>query len=106
MNLSHFNRIVRQVLLFPVISLVLVAAALSWQIVSSTDTVRLIQDSDQSIQQTNLVGRLIVDQESGLRGFEVTSEKSFLAPYDQASNLLPAAFDKLEALKLNALSIS
>ncbi|MBB5055383.1 PAS domain S-box-containing protein [Granulicella aggregans] len=91
----------RQVLLFPVISLVLVAAALSWQIVSSTDTVRLIQDSDQSIQQTNLVGRLIVDQESGLRGFEVTGERSFLGPYDQASNLLPAAFDKLEALKLN-----
>ncbi len=102
MNLSHFNRIVRQVLFFPVISLVLVAAALSWQIFSSTDTVKLIQDSDQSIQQTNLVGRLISDQESGLRGFEVTSEKSFLAPYDQASDLLPAAFDKLEALKLNA----
>jgi PAS domain S-box-containing protein len=102
LNLSHFNRIVRQVLLFPVISLVLVAAALSWQIVSSTDTVKLIQDSDQSIQQTNLVGRLISDQESGLRGFEVTSEKTFLAPYDQASDLLPAAFDKLEALKLNA----
>jgi PAS domain S-box-containing protein len=101
LNLSHFNRIVRQVLLFPVISLVLVAAALSWQIVSSTDTVKLIQDSDQSIQQTNLVGRLIVDQESGLRGFEVTGERSFLTPYDQASNLLPAAFDKLEALKLN-----
>jgi PAS domain S-box-containing protein len=102
LNLSHFNRIVRQVLFFPVISLVLVAAALSWQIFSSTDTVKLIQDSDQSIQQTNLVGRLISDQESGLRGFEVTSEKSFLAPYDQASDLLPAAFDKLEALKLNA----
>ncbi len=102
MNLSHFNRIVRQVLFFPVISLVLVAAALSWQIFSSTDTVKLIQDSDQSIQQTNLVGRLISDQESGLRGFEVTHEKSFLAPYDQASDLLPAAFDKLEALKLNA----
>jgi len=102
LNLSHFNRIVRQVLFFPVISLVLVAAALSWQIFSSTDTVKLIQDSDQSIQQTNLVGRLISDQESGLRGFEVTNEKSFLAPYDQASDLLPAAFDKLEALKLNA----
>ena len=102
MNLSHFNRIVRQVLFFPVISLVLVAVALSWQIFSSTDTVKLIQDSDQSIQQTNLVGRLISDQESGLRGFEVTSEKAFLAPYDQASDLLPAAFDKLEALKLNA----
>jgi PAS domain S-box-containing protein len=102
LNLSHFNRIVRQVLFFPVISLVLVAAALSWQIFSSTDTVKLIQDSDQSIQQTNLVGRLISDQESGLRGFEVTHEKSFLAPYDQASDLLPAAFDKLEALKLNA----
>ena len=101
MNLIHFNRIVRQVLFFPVISLILVAAALSWQIFSATDTVKLIQDSDQSIQQTNLVGRLISDQESGLRGFEVTNERSFLAPYDQASDLLPAAFDKLEALKLN-----
>lgn len=101
MNLKHFNSIVRQVIYFPVISLVLVALALSWQIVSSTGTVKLIQDSDQSISQTNFVGRLIVDEESGLRGFEVTGEPGFLAPYEQASKAVPAAFDKLEALKLN-----
>jgi len=101
LNLSHFNRIVRQVLLFPVIALVLLAMALSWQIRSSTDTVKLVQDSDQSISQTNMVGRLIIDEESGLRGYEVTGEPSFLAPYEQAVNALPAALDKLEALRLN-----
>ena len=101
MNLRLFNRIVRQVLIFPILALVLVAAALYWQISSSTHTVDRIQDSDEAISQTNLIGRLIIDEESGLRGYVATSDMRFLEPYTKAIASLPAAFDALTALKLD-----
>jgi PAS domain S-box-containing protein len=101
LNLSHFNRILRQVLLLPVISLVLVALALSWQIASSRYAVQRIEDSDESIAQTNLVGRLVIDEETGLRGYQATGDASFMSPYTDAGNSLPQAFSKLESLKLD-----
>ncbi len=101
MNLRLFNRIVRQVLIFPVLALVLVAAALYWQINSSTQTVDRIQDSDEAISQTNLIGRLIIDEESGLRGYVATSDIRFLDPYTKAIAQLPSAFDTLMSLKLD-----
>jgi PAS domain S-box-containing protein len=101
LNLRLFNRIVRQVLIFPVLALVLVAAALYWQINSSTQTVDRIQDSDEAISQTNLIGRLIIDEESGLRGYVATSDIRFLDPYTKAIAQLPSAFDTLMSLKLD-----
>ncbi len=102
MNLRHFNRIVRQVLLLPILGLVLVAAALYWQVQTSSHTVTRIQESDETIAQTNLVGRLIVDEETGLRGYQSTKDKRFLDPCTQAFAQLPQAFDRLAALRLNA----
>ncbi len=101
MNLRLFNRIVRQVLIFPVLALVLVAAALYWQISSSSRTVDRIEDSDEAISQTNVIGRLIIDEESGLRGYVATSDMRFLEPYTRAIAELPSAFDTLMSLKLD-----
>ena len=67
MNLSQFNRILRQVFLLPVIALLLTAGALYWQIRGANATVELIQESDARIAQATLVAKLIVDEESGLR---------------------------------------
>ena len=69
MNLSQFNNILRQVFLLPVVALLVVAAALYVQIRGSNLTVNLIQDSDARISQATLVSKLIVDEESGLRGY-------------------------------------
>lgn len=102
MNLRHFNSIVRQVLVLPILGLVLVAAALYWQVQTSSHTVTRIQESDATISQTNLVGRLIVDEETGLRGYQSTKDKRFLDPCTKAFAELPQAFDRLATLRLNA----
>jgi len=44
----------------------------------------LIQDSDARISQTTLVSKLIVDEESGLRGYETTGDPQFLQPFSDA----------------------
>ena len=95
MNLSQFNNILRQVFLLPVIALLITAGALYWQIQNANATVRLIQDSDARITQATLVSKLLVDEESGLRGYETTSDVRFLQPYLDAETHLPTEFKRL-----------
>jgi PAS domain S-box-containing protein len=83
-NLSQFNNILRQVFLLPVAALLVVAGALYVQIRGANATVALIQDSDARISQATLVSKLVVDEESGLRGYETTSDPQFLQPFSEA----------------------
>ena len=94
-NLSQFNRILRQVFLLPVIALLLTAGALYWQIQGANATVNLIQESDARITQATLVSKLLVDEESGLRGYETTADVRFLQPYLDAQSHLQDEFQKL-----------
>ena len=98
MNLSQFNRILRQVFLLPVVALLLTAGALYWQIRGANATVNLIQDSDARIAQASLVAKLIVDEESGLRGYETTRDTRFLQPYVEAETRLQTELRKLEEI--------
>ena len=84
MNLSQFNSVLRQVFLLPVAALLVVAGALYLQIKGANATVDLIQDSDARISQATLVSKLIVDEESGLRGYETTGDPQFLQPFTDA----------------------
>jgi PAS domain S-box-containing protein len=97
-NLAQFNSILRQVFLLPVIALLLTAIALYLQIQGANQTVRLIQESDARIAQVSRIEKLILNEESGLRGYENTSDLRFLQPYLDASPGLQSEFDKMEAL--------
>jgi PAS domain S-box-containing protein len=85
-NLSQFNSVLRQVFLLPVVALLVVAGALYLQIRNANATVDLIQDSDARISQATLVSKLIVDEESGLRGYETTGDERFLQPFTEAES--------------------
>jgi len=94
-NLSQFNNILRQVFLLPVVALLILAGALYLQIEGANATVKRIQESDARITQATRVSKLLVDEESGLRGFETTSDERFLEPYLAADSQLPQEFQKL-----------
>lgn len=96
MNLSQFNTILRQVFLLPVVALLVVAGALYVQISGSNATVNLIQDSDARISQATLVSKLIVDEESGLRGYETTGDTRLLQPYVDAESRLQKEIQNLD----------
>ncbi len=65
---------------------------------TAESTVDLIQISDAEIAQTATIGESIVDQESGLRGYQTTEDPRFLAPYHQAQQSMPQAFQRLLSL--------
>ena len=98
MNLTQFNRILRQVFLLPVIALLITAWALYLQVRGANETVRLIQEADAGIAQAAQVAKLIVDQESGLRGYEATGDDRFLTDYRQAEGSIQSEMDNLAAV--------
>ncbi|RZU39501.1 ATP-binding protein [Edaphobacter modestus] len=97
MNLTQFNRILRQVFLLPVIALLITAGALYLQVRGANETVRLIQKADANIAQAAQVAKLIADEESGLRGYEATGDDRFLADFRQAEANIPAELDNLSS---------
>jgi PAS domain S-box-containing protein len=97
-NLTQFKQILLQAFLLPIVALLVTAAALYWQIRGSNATVNLIQESDSRIAQATLIAKLIVDEESGLRGYETTSDPRFLEPFNNAERQLDAEFETLNSL--------
>jgi PAS domain S-box-containing protein len=95
-NLSQFKSILRQAFLLPVVALLVVAAALYWQIRGANATVSLIQESDARISQATLVAKLMADEDSGLHGYENTADTRFLQPFVEAGANLPRELTKLE----------
>jgi PAS domain S-box-containing protein len=95
-NLHQFQSILRQAFVLPIVALLVVAGALYWQIRGANATVNLIQDSDARISQATLVAKLMVDEESGLRGYETTGDSRFLQPFVEAESALTPQLAKLE----------
>ena len=96
MKLRKFNRVLRQVSLLPLLVLGITSAVLYLQILDANRTVALIQRSNERISQATLTTKLIIDEETGLRGFETTGDARFLEPYSEAQRQLDAAFQSLD----------
>jgi len=97
-NLRQFNSVLRQVFLLPVVALLVVAGALYLQIRNANATVNLIQNSDARISQATLVSKLVVDEESGLRGYETTGDAQFLQPFTEAESHVQKEIQNLDAM--------
>ena len=89
MNAASFDRILRQVVFVPLFALLLAAGALSYQIRAASATVALIEGADMRMQAMLSIQSLLIDQETGLRGYEVTHNPAFLESYDAARQRLP-----------------
>jgi PAS domain S-box-containing protein len=93
-NASYFDHVLRKVVIVPVIALLAGAGLLAWQIVQANQTVSLIELCDRRIALTLEIEQLVVDQETGLRGYEITHDPRLLQNYYQAQQALPGAFDR------------
>ena len=93
---GRFDHLLRQVLVVPVLAILLGAGAFLWQMRDADRTVNLIEKTDAVLAQTLLVERLILDQETGLRGYQTTGNAVFLGSYDDARVDLPGELTRLE----------
>ncbi len=98
MDIGKFKHILFQVLLLPVFALLLMALALYVEMNNGANTVTQIVQYDARIAQATLVYKLIVDEESGLRGYQTTGDPSFLDPYNKTEPLLEKQLSALESV--------
>jgi len=98
LEIRRFKRTLRQVFVLPVAACLLLAIALVWQIRRANDTVDLIELSDQRIALAIQLEKLVVDEETGLRGYQTTSDPRFLKPYYDAAAPMQQTIAKLEAI--------
>ena len=101
MNSSSFDQILRQVLIVPIVAVLLGAGALVWQMHSAAATVQSIELDDDRIALTLNIQKLLIDQETGLRGYQTTGDPQFLEPYRTAERDLPQAFGRRRAMITN-----
>src|SRR4051794_33480354 len=90
-----FRSILARAVVAPLLIMALLAGALLWQINSYRVATRAVITSDRTIAQANLLQRLLVDLETGLRGYLLTGADSFLDPYNQALPQIQPTIDAL-----------
>ncbi len=97
MNLDQFQRLLRRTVLFPAGALLFLVALLGLQLNGTLRALASIERTDRLIVDTQALLRLIVDQETGLRGYQITEDSRFLQPFQQAQQPIDALFSELPA---------
>ncbi len=94
-NFQH--RLTRAILL-PLLLMLALAGVLSWQVSRLLEVTKWVDHTNEVIAQANQFQKLLVDMETGLRGYLVTGNSVFLEPYTQASLLINDALNDFERL--------
>ncbi|HYP74843.1 MAG TPA: response regulator [Polyangiaceae bacterium] len=71
----------------PVGLLLLVGLILAFQIVKLTDTAHWVDHTDEVVGRVSEIQNQVVDQETGIRGYLLSGDRAFLAPYERAQPL-------------------
>lgn len=100
-GVSEFNRIVRTTLLVPVTVLALLAGLLVWQVEVALHLRQHSIVSSRSVDQLLLLRQHMIDQETGLRAYQLTGLPSVLAPYNAGSQAIEADLKGLHQLPPN-----
>ena len=93
----NFRRTLVRAVLLPLLLMAALAGVFFWQISRLLMAFQWVERSDQVIAQANFAQKLLVDMETGVRGYLVTGNPDFLEPYNQALLQLQPAFDQLSS---------
>jgi PAS domain S-box-containing protein len=79
-----FRSILARAVAAPMLIMALLAGALLWQFDSYRTATGAVIRSDRTIALANQLQKLLVDMETGLRGYLLTGSDDFLSPYNDA----------------------
>ena len=78
---AAYRRLLLRLLALPMVALGLLALTLAYGIQQMERSARRVDHSDRVIAHANNLVKLMVDEETGLRGFLLTRDPNFLLPY-------------------------
>ncbi|MGC2401352.1 MAG: CHASE3 domain-containing protein, partial [Acidobacteriaceae bacterium] len=92
MDTAAYRRLLVRLLALPVIALALLALITAYGFRQAQQSARRVDRADQVIAHANNLVKLMVDEETGLRGYLLTGDRLFLEPYDKANRDLDPEF--------------
>jgi len=95
---SRFRSLLNRAVALPVVALLALAAFFFWQTQNLRSAARMTDRAGEIIAQAHLVERLVIDGETGLRGFLITGKDEFLEPYLNARRRFFLESDELISL--------
>ncbi|WP_158748166.1 ATP-binding protein [Acidobacterium sp. S8] len=98
MTFQQFQQILRQAFFVPLLTLLALAGLLLWQVSSAQDAQRWLDHSDRVSAEIAELERNIVDQQTALRGYELTGDRTLLNGSGLGSGSIRGQFDLLQGL--------
>ncbi|MGH9588475.1 MAG: CHASE3 domain-containing protein [Acidobacteriaceae bacterium] len=98
MKVSEFRRILRQALFVPIVLLLLLAIFFLTQLGRFADAMNGLHRSDQITAEIIDLQKLILDQETGMRGYVLSDDPVMLAPYTEGMQPIQQSFSKIRVL--------
>jgi signal transduction histidine kinase len=92
----RFRRLLLRAILIPVGLLLLLADILLWTVSNLILAQEKARHSQVALTRLERVRQLLIDRETGVRGYLLTHEPVFLEPYQSAGQRLPLALEELE----------
>lgn len=95
---TAFRRTLTRAIVYPLGLLIAVTAVFLWQLNSILQITQRVEHSNVIITQASVILNLMVDMETGLRGYWITNDAQFLDPYEEAQAKLESELARLRAL--------
>jgi PAS domain S-box-containing protein len=95
---AAYRRLLIRLLALPILALAVLAFILIYGLRMVQQSAARVDHADRVIAQADNLLKLMVDEETGLRGFLLTHDSQFLQPYQDASRRLDAEFATLYGL--------
>ncbi len=103
---KRFRRALTNAVALPFVLMACLALFLLWQIDRMAAAARWVDHSDQVTAQANGTLKLLVDLESGFRGYQLTGNSEFLKPYlDAEPRILPQLAELSHLVSDNPLQV-
>ncbi|GEM_PF-3717680 len=99
---KHFKRILYQAMIIPITLSILISIFFVQQVYSILDENEDVRRSDLVLNLSSQAFRMIVDTETGLRGFIITGDESYLEPWIVSTASFDITFSKLLNMMKNS----
>ena len=98
MERNDFTAVLRRTVAIPMIALAILATVLLWETQSLHSSMQWVDHTDQVISAGEQLIKLVIDMETGVRGYLETGKSEFLQPYNEANLSISSKFDALRQL--------
>jgi PAS domain S-box-containing protein len=92
---ARFNRVLIRAALLPLLLMAILSAILIWNIFGLLRVFVWVERTDRTIEQANLSEKLMLDMETGKRGYLLSGDPIYLEPYTYGMAHFGPALDQL-----------